>query len=72
MPDDELERIFDRFYQVDASSTRKFGGTGLGLALTKITITKHDGKIWAHSVVGEGSSFHIILPVKQSTNINTL
>ena len=65
IPDNELERIFDRFYQVDAGSTRKFGGNGLGLALTKITITKHNGKIWAHSVVGEGSSFHIILPVKQ-------
>ena len=72
MPDDELERIFDRFYQVDASSTRKFGGTGLGLALSKITITKHSGKIWVHSVVGEGSSFYINLPVKQPTNINTL
>jgi len=70
IPEDKLEKIFDRFYQVDASSTRKFGGAGLGLALSKITIKKHNGKIWVHSVVGEGSSFHIILPTTQPKNLD--
>jgi len=65
IPEDELEKIFDRFYQVDSSSTRSFGGTGLGLAISKKIIELHNGTIWAESKLGKGSVFHVILPAKQ-------
>ncbi len=65
IPEEELEKIFDRFYQVDSSSTRSFGGTGLGLAISKKIIELHNGKIWAESRLGNGSVFHVILPVEQ-------
>ncbi|MCL7415395.1 MAG: cache domain-containing protein [ANME-2 cluster archaeon] len=65
IPDNEFERVFDRFYQVDASSTRKYGGTGLGLAISKKIVEWHKGTIWVRNneVDGMGSVFHIILPV---------
>jgi PAS domain S-box-containing protein len=62
---DQLDMIFKRFYQIDSSSTRKFGGTGLGLAICKKIIEWHNGTIWARSIPGKGSVFHIILPVMQ-------
>jgi signal transduction histidine kinase len=63
--EDELDMVFKRFYQIDSSSTRKFGGTGLGLAICKKIIEWHNGTIWARSIQGKGSVFHILLPVKQ-------
>ncbi len=63
--EDELDMIFERFHQIDSSSTRKFGGTGLGLAICKKIIEWHNGTIWARSIPGEGSVFHVLLPVKQ-------
>jgi signal transduction histidine kinase len=62
IPSDELPRIFERFYQVDGSSTRRFGGTGLGLALAKEIIELHGGTISVESEVGRGSNFEILLP----------
>lgn len=61
IPPDKLVSIFDRFYQVDGSSRRKYGGVGLGLTLCKSIIEKHHGSIWAESD-GNGSTFHIELP----------
>ncbi len=61
IPDDKLERIFDRFYQVDSSNTRKYGGAGLGLWISKNIIEAHGGKIWAESK-NRGSTVHILLP----------
>ena len=55
--------IFDRFYQVDASSTRRFGGAGLGLALAKELVTLHDGEIAVDSAEGRGSTFTVRLPL---------
>ncbi|HEX4461062.1 MAG TPA: ATP-binding protein, partial [Polyangia bacterium] len=59
IPVDARARIFDRFYQVDASSTRRFGGAGLGLALAKELITLHQGDITVDSAEGRGSTFTV-------------
>ena len=63
IPSNRLPHIFDRFYQVDDSSTRKHEGTGIGLALTKELIELHKGKISVNSKAGEGSEFIITLPL---------
>ena len=55
---DQLDRIFGRFTQVDSSLTRKHGGTGLGLALTRQLVEKMGGNIWAESREGVGSTFY--------------
>jgi signal transduction histidine kinase len=61
IPQDRLEKIFERFYQVDSSNARKYGGTGLGLWISKNIIEAHGGRIWAESK-SSGSTFHILLP----------
>jgi signal transduction histidine kinase/ligand-binding sensor domain-containing protein/CheY-like chemotaxis protein/AraC-like DNA-binding protein len=63
IPPDRLPRIFDRFYQVDNSSTREHEGTGIGLALTKELIELHKGSIRVLSKEGEGTEFIIQLPL---------
>lgn len=55
-------RIFEPFFQVDQSSTREYGGTGLGLSLAKSYVEAHGGAIWVHSQPGEGSTFTLSLP----------
>ncbi len=62
IPADQLDTIFGRFQQVDASDSRQKGGTGLGLAICKSIVQQHGGKIWVESVVGEGSSFYFTVP----------
>lgn len=63
IPEDKLESIFERFQQVDASDSRSKGGTGLGLAICRHIIEGHQGKIWVESILGEGSTFYINLPL---------
>lgn len=62
IPASELNRIFDRFYQVDSSSTRHYRGTGLGLTICKHIVEYHHGRIWVESEEGRGSTFTFVLP----------
>jgi len=57
IPTEDLDRVFDKFYQVDSTLTREAGGTGLGLAICKGIIEAHRGRIWAESELGKGSTF---------------
>lgn len=61
--EDDYERIFERFVQVDGSSSREFSGTGLGLALTKELIELHGGQIYVKSEIGKGTRFWFDLPL---------
>lgn len=63
IPEEHLDKIFDRFYQVDSSTSRKYGGVGLGLAIVRDVIERHDGKMWVESKVGKGSKFVLVLPI---------
>lgn len=63
MPPEKHQRIFERFYQIDGSSRRRFGGTGIGLAIVKRIIDAHDGKIWVESEINKGSAFFFTLPI---------
>jgi signal transduction histidine kinase len=60
--EEEKERIFEPFFQVDSSTTREFGGTGLGLSLAKLYVEAHGGNIWVESEVGKGSTFTVTIP----------
>lgn len=61
IPEDKLEAIFDKFYQLDESNTRRFGGAGLGLWISRNIVEAHGGRIWAESK-NRGSTFHVLLP----------
>ncbi len=62
IPESEQERIFERFYQVDASERRAYRGAGLGLTICKHIVERHHGRIWVRSRPGEGSTFYVELP----------
>lgn len=63
IPEDALEHIFERFFRVDKARSREVGGTGLGLAITKNVIQMHHGVIDVESTPGEGTTFHIRIPL---------
>jgi signal transduction histidine kinase len=65
IPPKDVQRVFDRFYQVETHLTRRHGGMGLGLSVAKSMIELHHGQIWAESVEGKGSNFSFLLPVKE-------
>jgi len=61
--ENELDRIFDRFYRSDPSRQRDESGSGLGLAIARAIVEKHNGRIWAESKPGEGTTIVIHLPL---------
>ena len=63
IPEESLEHIYERFYRVDKSHSREIGGTGLGLAITRNSILMHRGAIKAYSVMGEGTTFDVRIPL---------
>ena len=63
IPEDSIERIFERFYRVDKSHSREIGGTGLGLAITRSSIAMHHGIIKVSSKEGEGTTFTVKIPL---------
>ncbi|EUB12738.1 GHKL domain protein [Shuttleworthella sp. MSX8B] len=63
IPQDSLDRIFERFYRVDKSHSREIGGTGLGLAITQNAIRMHHGEIRVASELGQGTTFDVRIPL---------
>ncbi|MGE0872386.1 MAG: sensor histidine kinase [Kofleriaceae bacterium] len=61
---DQVAKIFEPFFQVDSSSTRAFGGTGLGLTLAKAYVEAHGGRIWVDTAPGQGSTFTASFPMR--------
>lgn len=65
IPEEHLAMLFDRFYRSDSSRTRKYGGAGLGLAITKSIVELHGGTIRVESMPEEGTTFYVWLPVDE-------
>jgi len=64
IPQQDLQRIFERFYRVDTARSRETGGTGLGLSIVRHAVERHGGSIRVDSLLGEGSTFIVTLPVE--------
>jgi two-component system phosphate regulon sensor histidine kinase PhoR len=64
IPEEHLQRIFERFYRVDKARSRELGGTGLGLAIVKHIVQAHHGRVDVTSTPGKGSAFFIYIPKK--------
>jgi signal transduction histidine kinase len=69
IPEAALEKVFERFYQVDSSLARRFGGAGLGLAVCKSIVEWHGGRITAESAPGRGSCFTVVLPRRSGPRV---
>jgi signal transduction histidine kinase/PAS domain-containing protein len=62
IPQQEQARVFRQFYQIDGSTTRAYGGMGLGLAIVRKIIDAHGGRVWLESEVGQGTTVHFTVP----------
>jgi two-component system phosphate regulon sensor histidine kinase PhoR len=63
IPKEHISRIFERFYVVDKSRSKKLGGTGLGLSIVKHIVHSHQGNISVESALGRGTKFTVTLPI---------
>lgn len=72
IPESEIPTLFQKFKRIDNSSRRKIGGTGLGLALSKEIISKHNGDIWIESQENIGTTVYFTLPLFEQANIGNL
>ncbi len=63
IPMESQPRVFERFYRVDKGRAQEMGGTGLGLAIVKHIVLRHNGRIWLDSILGQGSVFHVTVPL---------
>lgn len=66
IPDDAIDKIFDKFYQVDSTDTRGGQGTGLGLAISQAIVQHHNSELKVKSRLGEGSTFYLDLPTSDA------
>jgi PAS domain S-box-containing protein len=71
IPTEEQGRIFERFYRADSPLQMEAGGMGVGLSVVKELVEAHGGRVWVESIIGQGSIFHIALPL-QSQSLATL
>jgi len=62
--EEKMGNLFDKMYQVDSETTRKFGGIGIGLSIAKYIVEAHGGSIWVESKSGEGSKFYFTMPAQ--------
>jgi two-component system phosphate regulon sensor histidine kinase PhoR len=69
IPNEDLSRIFERFYRVDKGRSKELGGTGLGLSIVKHLVQAHGGRVWVESKLGKGSTFYFSLPIRSEAMI---
>lgn len=67
IPGETLPRVFKRFTEADSSTTRRFGGSGLGLTISKSLVELMGGRIWVESKVQHGSTFSFAVPLEAET-----
>jgi signal transduction histidine kinase len=63
IPADRQDRIFERFYRAHAGTAQDHGGLGLGLGMSRESVSRHGGRMWFESAPGRGSTFHFSLPL---------
>jgi PAS domain S-box-containing protein len=68
IPEHEINNIFERFYQIDGSKSRKYGGSGMGLYVSKTIAEIHHGELWVESTEGFGTTVHVIFPAFSRSN----